>query len=546
MRQFVSTTLVVLLARLSIAQNCQPGANGTVCLFTQCVSGICIDGTCFSESIRLNQPCIRSGGAALGACNSAGQCVDPALVITPAPTATPTLSPTARPTPNPTTAPSVSTDFRLPRPRLCSGLPDNSRCSHDAAPCAAARCIGGVCLISTPAIIVPDDSPCTNCTGAGCEIRTCAAGICEGSTSSCTGHAQGVSCAAGSCVLGLCDGNSVCALGNPLILRSVGSSCTTQLGSFGFCAGNGACVLSASPTTVPTTVNPTTQAPTTQAPTTAGPTVTSAPLSQAPMSVAPTALTSAPTPLLSAIPLVATSGQALVRGLYTIVGVSITDFRGSSLMRHAFETALEGLINNDISTGAATVQLTGIADAVPIGTSLQCDMVFPASSDEVLAVLDSLRSTALVLEALQIALSPNPPLRSVSSAQPTSVVWITAATTASPVIAVSGGVVTSSSSNDNEGAIIAIAVVLVILLVLVVLVAVFFRSNAAKSGDADLTLVNPSFVNFGLVQPSTLHQPEPEKRPKFVALSALELEAACSIGLLPVNIPKNGNSAVVP
>lgn len=165
-------------------------------------------------------------------------------------------------------------------------------------------------------------------------------------------------------------------------------------------------------------------------------------------------------------------------------------------------------------------------------------------------ILALLRSSAVILPALQTALSPNPPLQNLVAAQPTSVVWISAAaTTAAPAQqTVVNTVASSSSSSQSEDATILIVVVLlIVILVTGAVVAVYNRGTTRKSGDADVTLVNPAFVNFGTLQPNGgLYDTVEEKRPKFVALSALELEAACSVALLPPNVPKNGMTNVLP
>lgn len=325
----VTTAMAVAAAMLSTVrgQTCTGMADGTSCFFSQCFDGVCIGQDCFSAASRLNQPCQRPPPAPPsdtgGRCNAAGACVDPSQVVTPSPTVAPSHIPTHAPTSSPTVTPTTNNaDFRQPRPQSCSGRPNQALCSHSDAPCAEARCIGGVCHTASPFSSMPDDAPCNNCTAAGCDIRTCTAGQCLGRAISCAGHAQGVTCSTGGCVIGQCDGSGGCAVGTSPDLKPVGSSCAYDdiaSGSVtaGTCTSQGNCVASVAPTAAPISVAPTAvpvTPPSQTVVTTAAPvtvTGTLAPATAAPVS------TSAPTNVLSA-GLLPMSGHVLIRGVYVV------------------------------------------------------------------------------------------------------------------------------------------------------------------------------------------------------------------------------------
>jgi hypothetical protein len=282
-------------------QTCAGMSDGTSCAFSQCMNGVCISQDCFSAGARLYEICERpppaTAGNTGGRCDAAGACVDPAQVSTPTPTTAPTRLPTDAPTPSPTAAPTISANFRQPRPQSCSGRPDQSLCSHDSAPCAEARCIGGLCYTASPYSSMPDDAPCTNCTAAGCDVRTCASGQCLAPANDCSGHAQGVSCNTGGCVVGRCDGAGGCAVGTVPELKPAGSTCAFDdafgIVTAGLCTSAGQCAASLGPTATPSSASPT-MSPTSPAPTvaTAAPVAavtTMTPTTQAPVSTgAPT------------------------------------------------------------------------------------------------------------------------------------------------------------------------------------------------------------------------------------------------------------------
>ena len=176
-------------------------------------------------------------------------------------------------------------------------------------------------------------------------------------------------------------------------------------------------------------------------------------------------------------------------------------------------------------------------------------MLIPDNSRDMDAILAALRDAPTVLLALQTALGPvNPPLAGLTSVEATFVVEITGNTVPTAPVSSPPSQQSSSSSNDDDDDNVAIIVVVVLLAVLLIgLAAGSLYARRRRKEDTDVTLVNPAFVNVGKVHTDKVAlMDEDNDRPTYTALKAIELEAACSVGKLPENLPKNARCHIIP